>query len=1404
MARIEIMAEVTPGPGPEAASVGLQTGPAKIEGQYPVQTPVEQTPQKPWYFSSEYDPKRIGEYRFIEDRGYQVAIDPITGKEVARVFRIEGGAFPVPETELNPEGKSPDDVVDIMLTIDNMEATKRENNADKFQKAVDILMEYTKDSKLLGLDWAVSDFKRKLRKDDQKEIDRAEMANRGDGEKLLDLLSQLDAVELFLDNYNRTFDSHEYDELYTAEELAEFQAKKAKYKTDKPQLRIQISALVQDPNFLANRDAQNQAISDKVAALEAVRVEQKAKEAQKRSTELDPFEKALEKKLLVAEHPGSVPHANTFTEQMNLYKQQPTVDTEQGLSWYLHEARNKGLFDSLDKDLRQKYIEWSNSLTPHRELSQMGMVEGFAGRIVSKSYPEVEREIIAYFRDLIKPDNPGFVEDDVVWDKFERRGLSAQDHKAFSGIRIEYIKRARAQIIDALENFDRQRNNQPLISLPHTVSGEWNVRMIQREVGVLAARQALEAQAEPLYERESYYRINLKGRNRQEIELGADQAAEDIMRSFNDFDFDAIKIRIQTLSEAIQGKRELIRVTEGNISENDAQAIIDSIKDRIENKVGSHLMSWAGSNLQMGLFNGLLGRYVQSRGCERLKEFPAMTDGLVGIATKLLLSRKYRLHYRPQGWKGQMRDDDTTHKFLRGIIQGKIAAVLIEYELKGGNAREKLTQVHSWEDFMKNFQHKGLIPISGIDDAYKSNQLVIGLNNRGYKHLTFEQYMKLIPQSMLLSVPDMDHPGQFKLAKILPLEEYEKIEPYLSVVQRSNYRDDYYAYFIDQLQRKGAGMTVEDLDSLREAREARVSAYIDFQNAKERASAAITIANQFLDNWGESAEMGDPSVIMENGHFMSVGEVKLVLKFAVLDAGAVEVEDNDSKKYKVEDTLLNRRERSNAWLSKVIRMGNNRSKVPESSCSFEVTLPSGKKATVGLAKGFEETGLTQHQWNKLKEAWALLNKNGYLAVINGVKFQDIIKREDLKPLKNNYLADYKSSMSQINSRKVRDEVARGRLPIIKNILIRLGFKDRQTVDGVTQREIDQYTQLIEDSRSFDARIDELVYYIATHPDIERTADGEYPAFNPDALDFGFQNLNWGVKRLRHLRAFWLTNLNRTVPRGADMMYWMLGIDRLAGEMDFENILDLAFNVNTAANGMESVDNPALIQFANRLENLAFVRGKGEGSIGKGEGGMDKDWGHNEKWMVDASSMMEAIEGATGNKKESLALQLKEATDPKIPKEPLGINEAERLVDAITKTLGRLRPLLVGNEALLGENRQALSAGAGYEDNMLKIFRYSEWMLSEKKGSRREQGGAVVQEEIKDIIQLLMTPGTFIPGRKYTVIEEKDIQKLKLKQNNQTVIWEESPSIWEEAMRKLTPSHNPGLPKRSQTYTLKLL
>lgn len=1393
------MAETLP---PEASSVGPQTGPAQGTSPSPV---VIRDPLLMNEETKEYEV--VGHLTGMKDgtlpgvSSQAEALRSITSQVPDAIREIrnqlvgnppEGPRGPEPtaspEAELNPEGKDPDTIVDILLRISNMDAETRENHREQFQRAVDILIAYTNDDKLLELDWEISNQLIKLEKFDKEMVAQVEQVKPEQGEKFQELLDQLDTAELFLDNFTATLASDAYKDLYSDEEWKEFQTKKQKYETDKANLRPQIIAMT-NPDFLQGRDAQKQAIKDKKIELEQKRAEAREEEIRKRSTESDSDEAILERKLLIGEHPGAVPVEATFEKQNTLYKQQKTAEAERGLSRYFHEARNLGLFHDLEKRLEQKYMQWVNSMSQHQEVSQMEMMEGLPGRIVSKSYPEVETEIIAYFRSLLDTKEPGYVEDPVLWSKFERRGVSSQARPAFLGIRVEFIERAQAQILDSLENLDRRRENLSPFPLPQRVSGEWNVHIMERRIREEARKQVLEREAEPLYRRESYYKVTLMGKNRPEVELGADQAAEDIMKSINDFDIQAIEIRTQALVEAIQNRRKLIQTTEGEgkgISESAAQAIVDSIKDRITNKVNFHILQWAGQNLQMGFFAGYLGKQVQSRGVEKLKEFPAMSDGLVGMAAHLLLNAKFRLYHRPQGWKGQMKDEDTTHKFLRGNIQGKIAALLMEYELKGGDARERLTKVHSWEDFMKQFQRKGLIPV-------------------GNKDFTYEQYIQQHEQSQLLAVPDLNNPGQLKPYKILPLEEYKKIEQYLTLSRRSSYRDDYYEYIFDQINKKAANVTAEDLDDLREAREARASEYIRYENARERVDSAVAIANQVLDIYGESAEMGDPSIVMRNGDFISLREVTLVCKLAVLDVDQLLTTDGRRLRLNnLNETTALIRERSKVWIKRAARAGYDRTKADN---KFTINLPGGQQLTVNLAKGFEETGFTQAQWQVFKDAWVKLNENGYKTRFSVIKrdergnpvkeengkivkeektFAEIIKMQYLRPLKNNYLADYKSSMSQINSKKVRERVAKGSLPIIRNILVRLGFKDRKTIDGTTQYEIDQYTQLIEDSRSFDAGVESLIYYTVTHPDIERTADGNYPPFNPDAVDYGFQGMNWGVKRLRHLRAFWLTNLNRTVPRGVDLMDMIPTLDRLAGEMDFDDILDLALNVNTAKNGMESVDNPALIQYANRVKTMVYLRGKGEGSVAESERGLDKDWGSFEKWLMDANAFWKVIEGF-GIKKDAVRKKLETLVDEKTDADTIGADEAEAYVDAIQAALGRFQPLLTGNEKLLAEDRQALSSGAGYEDNEKKMFRFSEWLRSAKKGSGREEGGLIVQEEIADIIRLMMAPGTFTPGRKY----RRD-EKGKQIEGNRGVILSESPSIWEEAMRKLTPSHNPRL------------
>ncbi len=1305
------------------------------------------------------------------------------------------------DSETDPEGKDPDAVVGIMLSIHNMEPEKRETYSARFQRAVDILKSVAEDNKLLNLSWKISIQRKALREYDQNMITKVAEAQPDHpelGENLQGLLDKLDTTELFLNQYNNTFADNEYRDLYSEEEWDEFQNRKQDYEKQRVELRQKTAGVIgsEGSDFFLDRDRQLHAISIATSNLERERLQEREEEIEKRSIDQDPLEQDLERKLLIGEEPGDVPRETTFADQIKLFGDQklleklkdPTFDTavlereEKGLSWYFHEARKMGVFGDLETVMEQKYIQWANSISPHQEISQLEMMEGLSGRTVQKSYPEVETEVIAFFKALLDPNRPDYVEDPIRWDKLERRGVSPALRQSFSTIRVRFVERALNQVLDSLENLDRERRGQPRVSLPERVSGEWNVHLLEREIKVREQRQALDAEAEPLYRRESYYKVTLLGKNRQEIELGADQAAEDIMKSINDFDIQAIQIRTQALVEAIQNRVKLIQVTE-RVSQSEAQAIVDEIKDSVTNKVDFHLLEWGGQNLQVGFVADYLAKQMQSRGAEKLTRIPAMSDGWVGIALHLLKDPQFRFHHRPQGWKGQMKDDDTTHKYLRGNIQGKIAALLMEYELKGRTPleksvyRERLTKARSWEEFMRNFQRKGLIPINEINESYEDNQMVQDLIKANKKYLTLEQYLQLQGTDNLLLVPDLENPGQFKSYRILPLETYKKIEQHLAIMQRSSYKNDYYDYVLDQIRQKGDVITPAQLDELREAREARAAEYSRLQNAKHRANSAVTNANQVLDIFGESAELGDPSIVMENGDFISLKEVVMVYKFAILEKAKVhERITMNGREYFIQDTQAFIRWRSRIWIESCFKAAMDVTKAREiyKESVAEEYRKIGKVSpqfNMELAEDFEDTGLTNGELQGLKDAIHNLNKNGYRAVIGGVKFADIIKMENLKPVKNNYLADYKSSMSQYNSEGIRDMAAKGLLPIISRTLGRLGLKDRQIIEGTTtQDEIDEYTQLVEDSRYLDAELERLVYFEATHGlPTEQIKDPRMLPFSARRIDYGFQGSNWAMKRLLHLKAFWFTNLRRTTPREVDLIHAMpFSLGSLADEMAFDDIEDLAWNINTAANGLESVDNPALVSYANRIKIMAYIRSVSEGGVDLEKG---KGWGQLEKPLVDANSLWELFQTYAMPQPKDLVKLLSEGSNN------MSKEFREKIVEHfMTKTLGRFSPIINGTEKLFGEERQATSSGAGFDENEKFALRFIRWLISDKKPTlehgAREEGGWEAYPEIQEIIRLIVTPNSYEVGS----------------------------SIWDETWRKLIPSHNIRLPKRMPEHT----
>lgn len=1258
-------------------------------------------------------------------------------------LEVSGGAEQTlgPEEELNPEGKDPATVMSIMQSIDTMDADTREAHKDVFQQAGNILKEYAHKNKLFGLDARIINLDTALGRTDQAAVDQVNSQHPGQGVALQGLLDDLDATEEELTRVNNTLNDDQFEGLFSEKAWGQLKTTREKLTSDKANFEQRITGIV-NPGFLVSRNEAKLTIRQAKVELEMEAREEREKAIKEQRAEPEAWELELEHLLLQDAEPDiTQPAKPTFREQLISFKEQAGLDqAKESLSLYFHQARRLGVFEDLEERLDHKYQEWANNLLPHREMSQMDMMTDSPGRLTQKSFGEIEDDIIEYFNTLLDTSKPQYVEQSARWESLQRRGLTPAARGVLQGIREEFVKRAQAQIEDSLSNLDQQLKGQPQIPLPDRISGEWNVHRLERGIRDRRERQILEAGNEPLYREESYYRIRLLGNTRQELEIGADQAADNIIKSATNFDLQAMQQRMEMLLKALREKLASGDLQRSErISKSEAEAIITQIEDSVTNKIDFFILDWAGQNIQTDLFGSYLEQRMRIRGVEKIRGIPSMNDGLVGIATIELLSELYRLYYRPQGFKGQLFDDDTTHKYERSLLENQIVTKLMRYALKGRNgqernlSRENLTKVSSRDQYLSNFELK-----EGF------------FNGREFKDLTEEERQSLIVNLENLTAQQRD-------------QLFDGLTPDLRLeISRWKYKQ-----ISQEVRQKGREATFQDLGKLREVRRELAIEQSRYQEAERKARGALIIAKQVMNIFGEAAELGSPSIIMDNRDYIRVDEVALFYKYAILQAAK-----KYGEQYRAEDNMALIRWRSRMWIDRWKKAGLDRNKTDR---NFNITLRDGMQMSFRLKAGFEETGLTEEEYQAFENAVKEIRENGFTAQINGVKFEDIIKMDHLKSVNNNFLADYKSSESQINNEVVLEQVAKGQLAPVRNILRRLGLKGREGISGhTTQQRIDNLSQMIEDSRAFGAELERLAYFEATHGlPTEQITDPKLLPFSADRIDYGFQNESWLIKRLHHLKAFWYTNLRRTVPRGVDLVHAMpFALGRLAKEMDFDNILELAFNVNTTANGLESVDNPALTLYADRHKDMAFIRSAAEGGVDLEKG---KRWGFLEKPLVDSNSLWKLFEAIGIDDFQAFVAQLNKGGTQ------LTQDTKEKIVNYFQETtLGRFNPILVGTEKQLGEDRQAISSGAGFDENEKFALRFLEWLLSEKKASAehraREEAGMEAFPEIQDIIKLIVAPDSYSKGS----------------------------SIWDEVWRKLTPSHNIRLLLRVPEPTYRVL
>lgn len=1286
--------------------------------------------------------------------------------------------------------------------LDDLPADERQVRRDEYDKACQRLHDFSMDNKVTENNPGVTILEKQLIDFEQEEIEKGGRTQT-EKEELQTLLDNLEKQENELIRVRNSLELKEQaPDFFTKREWKELEEREAQLRTDpdvgidalKAEIHVQTTL-----GFLVKREELKTDISAAKERIEEGQKQQKLQELKEQRSEPDQWVRNQESRLLhderpvLRESPDSMPSFNDVLDFFN--KEQELKDAgdpdfwsegynraKEALSWYFHEAREQGILsDGLETTLNKKYQEWANDLMSHKEVSPYdGSVH-----VVQKTFTQIQDEIIEYFDSLLDSKKPQYIEHESRWKGLQRHGVSAPVISRLKGIRGELVRRAQSQIEDSLLNLDQELRGELIGLTPiKRISGEWSVHKLEKVIRESRDKQEAQERSAPLFRHESYYSIDLIGWDRESIERGADQAADYIIGSATTFSLEVVRQRMELLTQGLEKKIGVIEASE-KVSRKEATAIVHEIQRAATNKLDFFILDWTAQNLLMDQFAGYYSDRMRMDGDQKLKTVPAMNDGLAGLTIHWLNSPLYRLYYRPQGFKGQLFNDDQTHKTMRGLMREQIIQKLMEYELKGRDFREKAQNREKLKfgptihEYLQQFNRKGVIPEGIIPDEVIEEYFRY-TGRPVSKDTTTEFFNRL-------SIDDRVY-----LFTLLTPQQQAQLFDALKINQRVEIRQKQYELILRETKAKGNAATFEDLAEVRETAKRLAEEKNFYQVIRSKAESAFDTADKVMNIFGDAAVLGAPSIIMENGpdikgpdgqtlkrgDFISINDYVLVQKYAILQAGKklTTFIGSDGKQYSVDDNLALIRYRSKEWIKRWKAAGFDRSKA---SRNFEMSLPDGNKITVNLAQGFEETGLTEDEWQAFVGTANKLRKDGYETVIDGKKFEDIIKMDELQPVLNNFLADYKSSESEINDPDTIAKAARGKMFSIANIRKRLGFTGRKKLEGTTQQQIDEYTQRIEDSRSFHHELERLAYFEATH-DLNNKIGEERGKpiykFSADRVDYGYQRLSWGVKRLHHIKAFWYTNLRRTVPRAVDLVHAVpIALSSLVKEHSFDSFLQMCWDINK----MESIDNPGLVMTGDRHKDQADLRGRGEGTVSEGQGGLKKMWGFWEKPLVDANALWKSVSGIISSvgTRESLRSLV---DDPDTLH--LGPETAEQLVDAVFEALGRIEPLLIATEKSLGEGRQALSAGTGYDENEKFMLRFMEWLMSGKQGEGREQGGMITQQEISDIMKLITKPGTFKPGAVY----------FTDKKGNEFIDLEKSPSIWEEVVRKITPSHNPRI------------
>lgn len=1085
----------------------------------------------------------------------------------------------------------------------------------------------------------------------------------------------------------------------------------------------------------------------------------------------EPWEKSLEDKswegidiLLEPDNPYA---AKSLTEITNFIKAENEkssgeqnkdllAQAEKALEWNFQQARKLGIFDDLDERLDGKYQELMLSLFSNTRGDQNDPEVG-TGRVPRKLTFDEVKEIIAKDTDEIYRDAlVNTADSETAWRYLVRDGVISRnqaDH--FKSIRKVFVARAYEQMYDTLSNRhnlnERSKAQKEMAKLKEDLdrgiidqedydrglrkrirklnfqertiqrlSGEWDVRKQDREVSDrLEAEER--AERDKLFYVDRYY-LTLTGTTKEQIEQGVNNYLTSLLEGAHVHDVQTIIQKMQYLSSAIMSKKDVL--IHAGMSGKDAQEALTKINLHAENRGDIYVMDFAAQNLLMDeYFIPLYDKWGGVAGIDKLKAILDMNKGLISPAMLLILAKKNGLLFQPAGFKGQGMNNIWAQRTLRGpggVIRTQIAKELVNFQSKEVSAPELMEQTN-WQDFLR----------------IKSTQRTFEFNGAQYK-----------PEEAV------------RLAR----DAYDALLKEI----RGKYVDN----DTNKLRQNISANNVEinnDLERLRKARGSYDKLNREYDRLLEEAKSTVDTTMRIFNVFGETAFLGAPVLIMDNGDHINIEDATYFHKLAILEA----IKDHGpsyNKAYKdrygvnVNESLATIRWRAYQWAKNPWQYDQAGNPIVKG----KIKNANGVDVEVvfGLVKGYETTGLTQQEFNAFLKAAKELRTNGFNAVLKkdangnplpGYTFEEVVDRNDVRPVRNNFIGNYKSSRDIFTNPTAMREAKKGRQDFIMKILERLNLSGRGRFTDLDYAKIDgkpidkvapeRLKEIFEDATTdsliFQNMVRKLTRIDATH-NLTTNSQGnlEYSKeFSTDRLFYGGNEFPWGVKRLQYLIEYWMTNKRERVGRAWRLLPLapLLKVG-LAKDCDAENLPDLIFNLNK-----EHIDEPGLKQIAAGYKDAQGWRHRGETSVDEQRG--ETIWAWWDKPSVDIAQVLKVVPDLPVNSDGKHLGMGDYIKDPKLfISNPLYDNYKKRLVDETRDILKREAPMSVFLEAQLGYNRSAGGSGIGLEEGEKWHLEVLEWWLEgENKLGRGLEGGLKVNEDVEIFLKFITKKGSWSPG-----------------------------------------------------------